>query len=103
MPTPYPYTPVNVQQGNTANFVVEYFDGSGSYTKPLSGSVQISYTNTANVATTDIVSLTLTNRFFTGSWDTSVAKLGLATWTVIANSTTIAETGQIRVIQRQGG
>lgn len=102
MPTPYPYTPVNIQQGNTANFVVEYFDAAGIYTQPLSGSVRISYTNTANNAVIDTVSLTLTNRFFTGSWSSASARLGLATWVALSNGVE-CETGQIRVIQRQGG
>ena len=98
----YRYSPVNIQSGNTVHLVVEYFDDAGIYTQPATGTASIAYTNTSNVAVTDTVPLSLTNQFFTGTWSTAVAALGLATWTVLAGSTVCA-TGQIRVIQRQGG
>jgi hypothetical protein len=98
----YQSGPVNIQQGNVANFVVEYFDAAGIYTQPFSGSVTVAYTNTSNSAVVDTVTLALTNRYFTGAWSSSGAALGLATWEVFANGTTVvAQTGQMRIIDRQ--
>lgn len=99
---PYVSGPVNIQQGNTANFVVEYFDSSGNLSIPSGGTVTIVYRNTQNVTTTDTVTLTQTGSFFTGSWSSSSAALGLATWTAAATGSTAVEVqGQIRVIDRE--
>lgn len=96
--------PVNIQQGNTASFVVEYLDSSGNYSLPAGGSIEVSYTNTTNSPTTDTVTLSLANSYFTGSWAATTAGLGLATWVVFASgSTTAYATGQIRVIEREAG
>ncbi len=98
----YQSGPVNIQQGNTANFVVEYFDAAGIYTQPVSGSVTVAYTDTSNTQVTDTVTLALTNRYFTGAWSSASAALGLATWVVYANgSLAVAQTGQFRIIDRQ--
>lgn len=95
--------PVNIQQGNTANFVVEYFDSAGDLSVPSGGTISVVYTNTSNSQTTDTVTLTQTGSFFTGSWASTTAALGLATWTVAATgSTAVDVSGQIRVIDRQG-
>lgn len=93
--------PVNIQQGNTADFVVEYVNATGGYTVPATGELSVVYTDTAGNTTTDTQTLTVSNSFFIGSWDSATAALGLAIWTVTANSTTVAATGQIRVIERQ--
>lgn len=104
MTTVFNSGPVNIEQGNTANFAVEFLSASGSLTIPSTGNFTISYTNTSGVSTTETLSLTLNNSFFTCSWSSTSAALGLATWQVTAaGSTTVQATGQIRVIQRQGG
>jgi len=99
----YQSGPVNIQQGNTANFVVEYFDAAGLLTIPAGGTVTVTYRNTANAQTTDIVTLAPTNSFFTGAWSSITAALGLATWVISAttNSSVVAATGQLRIIDRQ--
>lgn len=97
----YQSGPVNLQQGNTANFVVEFLS-SGILTVPSSATMTVAYTNTSNTSQTDSVTLTNTNSFFNGRWSSTSAALGLATWTVIsAASTTVAATGQLRIIDRQ--
>lgn len=100
--TVYNSGPFNIQQGNTANFVVEFFDDSGDLTVPSSADLTITYTNTSNASQADSVTLTETNSFFTGVWSSTSAALGLAVWVATcANSTETQSTGQLRVIQRQ--
>lgn len=97
----YQSGPVNLQQGNTASFVVEFLS-SGVLTTPSSGTMTVAYVNTSGTATTDSVTLTNTADFFTGTWSSTSASLGLATWVVIsATSTSVAATGQLRIIDRQ--
>ena len=94
--------PVNIEQGNTANFAVEFLDSSGNLTVPSGGTISISYLNTSNIVTTATVTLTNENSFFTGTWSSTGAALGLATWSAyMTGDTTVQATGQIRVIQRQ--
>jgi len=92
--------PVNITQGNSAFFTAEFYDANGLLTIPSGANVQISYINTSNVSTVDTISLALTNSFFTGTWSTALASLGLATWNLFATgNSTAQQTGQIRVIE----
>ena len=94
--------PFNIQQGNSANFVVEFFDDSGDLTVPSSADLTVTYTNTSNISQADAVTLTEINSFFTGTWPSTSAALGLATWVATcAGSTATQSTGQLRIIQRQ--
>jgi len=100
--TVYNSGPFNIQQGNSANFVVEFFDSSGDLTVPSSADLTVTYTNTSNASQTDSVTLTEVNSFFTGTWPSTSAALGLAVWAATcAGSTETQSTGQIRIIQRQ--
>ncbi len=92
------FGPVNITQGNTAKFVVEFLSG-GSLTVPSSGNLEVSYLNTTGASQTDTVSLTLVNSFFTGTWSSTSAALGIATWVLTAaGSTSTQQTGLIRII-----
>lgn len=96
--------PTNIQVGNTASFVVEFLDSSGDLTVPSSADMSISYVNTSGSTVSESVTLTQSNSFWTGTWSSTSAALGLATWTVtMAGSTETQATGQIRVIDREGG
>ena len=94
--------PTNIGQDNTARFVVEFFDSDGALTVPSSGTLTISYVDRAALTSTSTsISLTQTNSFFLGTWSSTGAALGLATWSVSAPGiTSPAATGQIRVIDR---
>jgi hypothetical protein len=93
------FGPINIVQGNSAQFMVEFVDVNGNLTVPSSGTVYVSYTTTANTAETDTVALALNNSFFTGIWSSALATLGLATWQVFAaGSTVVQQTGQLRII-----
>lgn len=94
--------PFNIEQGNTAAFVVEFFDVNGVLSIPTSPGMTITYTNTLFNSQTDTIALSLNGGFFTGSWVSNQASLGLATWIATAPSSNQVATGQIRVIQRKG-
>lgn len=95
--------PFNMEQGNSIFFTVEFLDQNGFTSVPSSASMTVAYTNTSNSSQTDTVVLSQANRFFTGTWSSTSAALGYATWTAIANSSvgSVAQ-GQLRVIQRKG-
>lgn len=95
--------PFNIEQGNSASFVVEFLDANNFTSVPSSASMTVVYTNTANTTQTDSFTLTQANQFFVGTWSSTSAALGLATYTAIANSSvgSVAQ-GQLRIIQRRG-
>jgi hypothetical protein len=94
--------PFNIEQGNSVQFVVEFFDSNNVFTTPSADTMNVVYINTSNVQQTDLVGLTSVGGFFTGTWSSTSAALGLATWTAVALPSSVqAATGQIRVIQRK--
>ncbi len=101
MPT-YQSGGFDIQQGNTAAFVVEFLSSAGILTVPATTNMTVTYTNTANSSTVDTVLLTEVNNFFNGSWSSTSAALGYATWSVTATgSTLVQDTGLLRIIQRR--
>lgn len=102
MVTVYNSGPINIEQGNSANFAVEFLDSDGNRVVPTSGTLTIAYLNITNTAVSETISLSEDNSFFTGTWSSTSAALGLATWqATMAGSATVQAAGQIRVIQRQ--
>lgn len=98
----YQSGPVNIQQGNSATFNVEFLDSDGVLTVPSTALIVVTYTNTSNTSQSDSVDLTESNSFFTGTWSSTSAALGLATWVAtMAGSTETQATGQLRILQRQ--
>lgn len=94
--------PFDIQQGNTANFSVEFLSSTNTLTTPSTTNMTISYVNLSSTNQTDTITLTQTGSFYTGTWSSTSADLGLATWAVTATgSTTTQATGQLRIIQRQ--
>lgn len=93
-------SPVNITFPNSARFVVEFFDEDGALTVPSSGTLTVSYVERANLTTiSSDIGLTLTDSFFLGTWSSSGAVIGLASWSVSASGlTSPAATGTIRVI-----
>jgi hypothetical protein len=93
------FGPVNLIQGNSAVFTVEFFDSNGNITTPSSAVLAITYTNTGHTSQTDTVPLTVNGSFFNGTWSSVLAAYGLANWVVTsAGSTSVAQAGIIRVI-----
>jgi len=92
------FGPVNVRQGNSAQFVIEFLSG-GNLTVPSSGNLTVTYTNTSNASQTDIVNLALSNSYYLGTWSSTSASLCVATWNLTAaGSSALQQTGSIRVI-----
>jgi hypothetical protein len=61
----------------------------------------VNYINTSFASASDPVSLSVVNEFFTGTWPSASANLGLATWVVsTALGSSVGATGQLRIIQR---
>lgn len=91
--------PVNILQGNTAEFVVEFLSSdTGELVSPTSASVTVYYYVNGSATSTSIT-LTENNSFWTGSWSTSGADLGTVTWTTASSATTNpAASGTIRII-----
>lgn len=92
--------PTNISYGNSARFVVEYLSSLGVLASPSSGQVTITYVDrTSLTSTSTTIGLTATNSFYLGTWSSTGAALGLATWEVTsADSTSALQTGEIRVI-----
>ena len=100
--TVYDSGPINIQQGNSANFTVEFLSSLNELTVPSSAYIHISYTNLSASSVSEDFDLTENNSFFTGTWSSTSAALGLATWIAYAaGSTTGQATGQLRIVQRQ--
>lgn len=92
------FGPTNIVQGNSARFVVSFLS-DGAITVPSSGNLTIAYTNTSSAAQSDTIDLTQVGDFFTGTWSSTSAALGIATWTLTsAGSTSTQQTGYIRII-----
>jgi len=90
--------PTNISYGNTARFVVEFFDTEGALTVPSSATLTVNYVDRASLtATSTDIGLSLTNSFFLGTWSSTGASLGLAVWSVSAPDMSSAASGVIRV------
>ncbi len=91
--------PVNITRPNSAFFTAEFYDSNGNTTVPAGASIAITYINTSNASQTDTVTLAQTGSFFTGLWSSSLAKFGIARWSVTATGNSSAsQTGEIRVL-----
>lgn len=94
--------PINIEAGNSAVFTIEFLSSIGELVVPSTANLTVTYVNTSNVGVTDTVSLSETNSFFTGTWSSTSASLGLATWeATMSGSTVVQATGQLRILQRQ--
>lgn len=93
--------PINIEQGNSAFFTLEFQSSTGDLITPSTATLTVAYTNLSNASQTDSVSLTLADSFWCGTWSSTSAALGLATWTATSGVSTATGQGQIRVIQRQ--
>ena len=99
MPTQTEFGPINITGGNSAKFVLEFLDSNGNVTTPSSANLTVTYTNTSSASQTDTVTLTVNGSFFTGTWSSTSAAYGLASWSLTgAGSTTVAQNGQLRII-----
>jgi len=90
--------PVNLTQGNTAEFTVEFLSSVGGTVTPSSANINVSYTSSLNVASTDVVPLSIANSIFSGTWGSSGTLLGLVNCVVSTGSNASVFTTQLRII-----
>lgn len=94
--------PINIQQGNSATFTIEFLSSIGTLTVPSSGNLTMTYIDINNTPVVESVDLTPINSFFTCTWSSTSAALGLADWNITAAGSTVSQSvGQLRIIQRQ--
>lgn len=94
--------PVNLEQGNSTVFNVEFLSSTGALTVPSTGLITVTYINTSNTSQSDFVALSNSGSIFSGIWSSTSAALGLATWVATMTGSTVTQaTGQLRVLQRQ--
>lgn len=92
--------PINVTYGSTVQFTVEFFDSSQILTIPSSATITITYPISSQSLTlaTCAISMTITGSYYTASWGTTVAALGLSSYSVTAPGQATATTGTLRII-----
>lgn len=92
--------PINITQGDTVEFTVEFLDSSGNITVPTSGTLSVVYTNTSGSTASSSIGLTASGSFFTGTWNSGLSALGFANWSVTAPglAVTPAQSGVLRII-----
>ena len=90
--------PINIEKGDTAEFIVEFINSNGTISVPTGGTLTITYRVGTLTASQDLA-LTQNGSFFTTLWGSSVADLGPATWTVTPTGGSAVESGSIRVVR----
>jgi hypothetical protein len=90
--------PVNIRQGDTAEFVAQFFDANRFLITPLSATLSITYTNLGYASQTDNVVLSPVGGSLIGTWSSTNALAGLAPWTVTTvGVSSISQSGVVRV------
>lgn len=91
--------PVNVTQGSTVEFTVEFFDSNQILTVPTSATMTVTYPPSSNniAIATAVIGMTPSGSFFTATWGSGVAALGLSSYSVSAPGQATPTTGTLRV------
>lgn len=95
--------PINVPSGRTVVFTAVFFDTSEAVTVPSSATITVTYPDAASPLTliSCAIGMTAAGDFFTASWSSSVAALGLSSFSAAAPGQVTAApgaTGTLRVI-----
>ena len=93
MPGPY-----NVTQGSTVEFTVEFLDSTGALTVPTSATLTMTYTTVLGATATSATAMTQSGSFFTATWGSGVANLGLAAFSITAPGQATATIGTLRLL-----
>ena len=93
--------PINIEQGNSATFNLEFLSSTGDLTVPSTANLTVTYTTNVTGTATDTVNLSLIGSFWTGTWSSTSANLCVATWMATSGGSTAVATGTLRIIQRQ--
>lgn len=92
--------PINVTTGSTVQFTVEFFDATNVLTVPTSATLTITYPLSSNsiVIGTAVIGMTPIGSFFTATWGTGVAALGITSVSATAPGQASATMESLRVI-----
>ena len=92
--------PINVTTGSTVQFTVEFFDSTNVLTVPTSATLTVTYPLSSNsiVTTTATIGMSPSGSFFTATWGSAVAALGITTYSISAPGQASATTGTLRLI-----
>lgn len=91
--------PINATLGSTIVFTVEFFSSANVMTVPSSATLTITYPMSSNslVTTTTTVGMSQSGNFFTATWGSGVAALGITNYSVTAPGQASATIGQLRL------
>lgn len=92
--------PINATLGSTIGFTVEFFDSAGNLTVPSSATLTITYPLSSNslATTTAIIGMSAAGNFFTTTWGSGVAALGLSSYSIAAPGQATPTAGTLRLI-----
>lgn len=92
--------PINITTGSTIEFTVVFFSSANVTTVPSSATLTIVYPPSSNGLTTVscAIGMTPSGQYFTATWGSAVAALGIANYSVAAPGQASPTTGQLRVI-----
>jgi hypothetical protein len=94
--------PINVVTGSTVGFTVVFFStttGQSVMTVPSSATLTLTYPLSSNSITTAscAIGMTPSGSFFTATWGSAVAALGITNYSVSAPGQATPTTGQLRI------
>lgn len=89
--------PYNITLGSTVAFTVEFLDSNGDLTVPSSATLTMTYTTVAGATASSNITMTQSNSFFTATWGSGVAALGMANYSINAPGQTTPTTGSLRL------
>lgn len=89
--------PFNVSRGDVVGFSIEFRDADDNITIPSSATLSITYPALTGGTAVATVSLTR-GLVFTGTWDSSVSDLGIATVSVLGAGQASPTTTTLRLI-----
>lgn len=92
--------PINVTIGSTVKFTVEFFDSNQILTVPTSATLTITYPISSDSLTivSCAISMTPAGSFFTATWGSGAAALGLSSYSVSAPGQIAPTTGTLRIL-----
>ena len=92
--------PINAVLGSTIGFSVVFFDTTGAVTVPSSATLTVTYPPSSNSLTTAscAIGMSPSGSFFTATWGSGVAALGISTISVNAPGQASPTTQTLRLV-----
>lgn len=90
--------PINATLGSTIEFTVEFFDSANVLTVPTSATLTVTYPVNNVTTASCVIGMSASGSFFTATWGSGVAMLGLSSYSISAPGQATATTGTLRLI-----